>query len=328
MHSFEFGRIITRRVQLLAIVTLVVLAGCGKDEPRSEPGRIDSVTAGEEFLLPAMEDGRRLDTVIAVDGAAPHGARLVLSLGADTLRPANARADLLQLFVYDPAAHGYRVAVADTLRWITAVSRRDLTGDGLAEIVVMSDAGGTDAVATRGVTIYAPTQNGLRTLYSARNGDPSFAVDAVHGDQLVMVRNEIWPDFASHADAVEYISDVLAYRNGVFTSVRREHAGIFIDQANAALAEYGRLRPQFAADTLKPKPDSSATPDSLTVTDSLSDTVHPLFMKGALAMLSFGCAGQARSVRAFWASESDYLETRLPRVQFAELRAIYERLAL
>jgi hypothetical protein len=184
--------------------------------------------------------------------------------------------------------------------------------------VVDTHSGGNDIVASKGLMIFSGEGGSIRAVYSSSYGDPTLTPMEHAKGEAVLLHDELWPEFASHVDAVEYLSDVLAFSGEGYASIRHEQGHRFADEAAKYLREYREERGKFKGDTVVAA-SAGARPES-------SFAMHPLFSPAALAMLSFGTGGDLRSLRAFWGSERDYLMRRLPSNQFDELDAIYRRM--
>lgn len=311
---------------LLAFLLVSLIAGgCSDREKRPDdpPARRDTVHVYNDtlFHLPEFSDGRRLDTTLTADldgdGRDEH---IVTSIAPDSILPPGSRADRLQIFSYDPASRRHAEVLIDSLDWASSIELRDVTGDGLPELIVRTYAGGNDPVASNGLAIYSGDGGSIRATFKRASGDPVLArIENMQGEG-VMVHEELWPDFAAHVDATEYLSEILAFRDGGYVSVRKEQRRIFEGAAEKFLKNYGELRGRFIADT------AAVTGGGVAGTPATIDGVHPLFNPAALVMLSFGYGGDLRSLRSFWSSERDYLLARLPAAQTAELDAIYARM--
>ncbi len=317
-----------------AILTLLLAAaGCGRTEqvPPGEAGRIDSVVAGTEFRAPAIAPPARLDTVLAID-MAPGGKPeyVVASIRPDSARPRTALADRLAFYRYDSSARAYTLALADSMLWAVRFETRDVTGDGAPDLVVFTDGAGTDAIATRGMIVYTASHGRIGRLLRLDHGRPAFGGTAPDGAVTIFLYNELWPSFASHAQAVEYLDDILVCRDGTFASARTAWNAPLLEQADSALARYRLLRPQFRTDTLRPA-DSLQAHDSAAAgrhdsVEALPAGPHPLFTEAALVMISCGRALRAERVRSFWRAEAEYLRRRIPPEQFTELQSIQARM--
>lgn len=311
---------------LLPILYSLLASGCSDAEkrPHDPPPHVDPAAAVVDdtlFHAPDFGEGRRLDTVMTADldgnGRAEY---IVTSIAPDTLLHAGGRADLVQIFSYDPAARRYTQVIGDTMNWASSLELRDVTGDGLPELLVPTYSGGNDLVASNGLTIFSGEGGRIRPVFQRPDGDPVLVTIEHARGEGVVVHDELWPAFAAHADAVEYRSDILAFRDEGYVSIRREQSHRFAREAESYLGEYRNARGRFMGDTI------AVTGTSAPSSSPTLDGMHPLFRPAALAMLSFGTAADLRSLRSFWTSEREYLLRRLPPDQFAELDAIYTRM--
>jgi hypothetical protein len=198
---------------------------------------------------------------------------------------------------------------------------RDVTGDGRADLVIFTGGGGNDMVASNGLEIISWQRDSLRVVYGSDHGDPELqGQPGVHG-LLILNHQELWPPRGSHADVVEYVSDILAFRNGTFTSVRKEQSQLFMSYVNGYIAAYRAARDEHAGDTLRTASDSLRLADSLAA--EASETPSPLYVQPALALISLELANQPRMIRSFWSSERDYIRRRIPASDFQHLETIY-----
>lgn len=306
------------RTSLPVIFTLLLLSlsGC-RDEPAVRDAT--DTTAGVydmTFPQPKFAGGRMLDTIMNVD--LDNDGRLeyiVTSIQKDGFAPSTARADHIALYRFDTLAKQFVTVSDDSLMWITELRLRDVTGDRLPDLVVNVDAGGNDLTASAGLYIYSGDGGKVRTIFHADNGDPQLAtLEGIHGD-AVLLHDELWPDFASHAEAAPYVADILVYKGNSFVSARREHERYFMQEADRYLTEYRTARGEAP-----PTESGSDAPtfDSVTTTYEMR-----LFTPAALALIAFGHADNGRALRSFWDSERDYLQSRLSPPQFAALDSMY-----
>jgi len=299
---------------ILFALSVLLLYGC-RDEPAQR--NATDTTAGVydlTFPQPRFSDGRTLDTVMNVD--LDDDGRLeyiVTSIHRDDFVPPTARADMIELYRFDTVTKEYRAVSVDSLMWITDLELRDVTDDRLPDLVVRTNSGGNDPTASIGMYIYSGDGGRIRTIFHADDGDPELAtLEGIRGDAILR-HSELWPDFAPHAAAVPYVDDILAYKGNAYTSVRGEHGGYFMREANRYLSDY-----QTARTMQQPPRTDSLELDSLTETYQMG-----LFTPAALTILSFHSAGNGQALRSFWDSEHSYLQSRLAPSQFAALDSMY-----
>lgn len=319
---------LTRLVALLLPGIALLFGGCREDEPRQPVprGGDSSEIYDLTFPPPTFGEGRKLDTILAIDlsgnGRVDY---LVSSLALEGYFPPGTRADLVQIYQFDTATRSYRVVAADSIEWIESLELRDLTGDRTPEIVSRIHSGGNDPVASIGMTIYSGDGGAIRPVFRSRRGMPSFVDLSGNTVQAIVTHGELWPLFATHADAIVYIDDLFAWRNGRYVSVREERADFFMKLAESTLAGYRDLRKTVDTTRLRAAADSLAA-DSL-VTSAVDTAGYRadmnLFNAAALSILYLQRAAAARSLVSFWSSERNFLQSALPTVFYQELEAIY-----
>jgi hypothetical protein len=320
----------------LLLAALLLFNGCRPEEAGEEPGS-DSTEASSaliydlSFREPTFENGRQLDSVIAVDldddGRVEY---MVSSLGTAGFRPADARADLLEIYRFDTVSRSWQIAVQDSVEWATDFSLDDVTGDNTPELVVRTYSGGNDVVASSGLRVYSKSDHGIKPIFRASNGAPEFrSVERLAG-RAIVVFDEIWPMFSSHADALIYPSQLYGYRDGQYRDVGADYGDFFMKKMPEIMRGYRQLREELrkqesygnAVDTAgNPTSGTHASADD---DDELGmDRETQLFNQAALAIVTMRNGSARRSLLAFWDSEREFLKRHLPEPYYDELTTIY-----
>lgn len=299
-------------------------SGCREEEPRQPVprGGDSSEVYDLSFPTPTFGDDRKLDTVLAIDltgnGRVDY---IVSSLGAAGYFPPGTRSDLVQIYQFDTAARRYRVVATDSIEWVESFELVDLTGDRTPELVSRLHSGGNDPVASTGMTIYSGSGGPLRPVFRSRRGMPAFVTLSGNSAQAIVTHGELWPLFATHADAVIYVDDLFAWRDGRYISVRDERSDFFMKLADSTLGGYRDLRKTADTTTLPPVVDSLAPAPAVDTAGYRADMA--LFNAAATSILYLQRANAARSLVSFWSSEREFLERVLPPAFFQELETIY-----
>ena len=308
---------------LLPVVLLLVVGGCREDEPRQPVTRSgdSSEIYDLSFPTPTFEADRNLDTILAIDLTGTGRLEYVVSsLGSGEYFPPGTRADLVQIYQFDTASRSYRVVATDSIEWVETFELMDLTGDRSPELISRLHSGGNDPVASMGMTIYSGSDGPLRPIFRSRRGMPSFVRLTGNEAQAIVTHGELWPLFATHADAVIYVDDLFAWRNGRYISVREERSDFFMKLADSSLARYRDLRK--TADTASAsQPVDSLAPAAIDTAGYDADM--RLFNSAAVSILYLQRANAARYLLTFWSSERQFLERVLPLAFYQELEAIY-----
>jgi hypothetical protein len=295
------------------LFTAALLAvGCSRSDRRPEEPDQSMMTIHDSiFHPPQFPQGRTLDTVMALDfdGRGRQEYVVTSRTGAPDSIP-GARADLVQIFSYDSLAHAFRAVLVDSLIGVHDMFLRDLTGDGVPEVVVTTDGGGNDPIASRGLAVYSGSGGTIRTIFQRLDGDPELTTMRDADGPVIVTHDLYWPDFVPHVGARAYANDLLAFKGDRFVSVRADHPKFFLAEAQKYLDEYRHVRDSVTRDTA----DFDAADD---------DEKIVLGSPAALAMLSLRLAGAQASLRSFWDSEKDFLGRRLSEDYMDDLSAIY-----
>lgn len=270
-------------------------------------GSSQTMTTGDpSFHLPHLPPGRTLDTVVAINLDGRDGNEYVVISHTDE-SPFGRNRTRIQVFAYDTRMHAFRIVVSGSAFRVDSLELRDLTGDGIPEVVALLDEGGNDEVATMGMAVYSGHGGRFRTIFKSLRGNPQPTILG-SGRPAILYYQKHWPRFVAHVFAEPYVSDIFAVRNGAFVSVKREHPEVFLADAEDYLDQYRSTR------------DSTAvTADSTSSTDGLQ-----LLIPAKLVMTSFRLAGARASLRTFWDSERAFLRRRLRKEFFDYLVDVYE----
>jgi hypothetical protein len=325
----------------MAALVATIIAACGEREMRPEEPRPIPSSGAPPFHPPSYAAGRRIDSIAMVRIGAGRTPAFVVGSRNDSAT-GTGRFDLVEIFGYDSLARKWVRLLSDSVAGAQRIDLRDITGDGFEEVVVPLTSGGNEPVSTFGMNVYSAHGGATRRVFRSTWQDPHF--DSIPGipGSVITVRRALWPLFAPRADALVYVDDVFAYRDGRFRSVLTEARRHFSDAADRALAAYRPLRDSIARQLEVARRAMTARRDSLaragvdpeieaeidTVElDSISyDHEIRLFHACALVMINEVKAGDERAARTFWSQQQAFLRSALSEEQFDELAAFSDKL--
>lgn len=288
----------------LVLLSFLALAsaGCGPEKPErpQEPGAAAPDTT---FHPPTYPAGRSVDTVLTLSLGAGRAPAYFVASSNDTASGRLGRSDLVEVFVYDPPLRRYAKLLSDSVEAATGISVQEVTGGGTPEVVVPLRQSGNDPITSNGLNVYSADDGAVRAVFRSRWMNPRLdTLSGYYGDVICLSR-EVWPLFATHADAETYVDDVYAYEQGLYRSVARKIPGFFRERALEQRRRFRELR-----DTL--------LPDSTTYAQQVV-----LFRSAALAILNFVKANAIGEARRFWNMQRAYLAVALRPEQYDELEA-------
>ncbi|MES2764978.1 MAG: hypothetical protein V4642_03865 [Bacteroidota bacterium] len=155
-----------RRIWLLSLLFIAVI-GC-RDTTQSDPVPFKAIQQ-PEFVIPPVYAQSQYQIVRAdLDN---NGYEDILVLLSN--RPAGERGfDSLFVFQYDTTAKSFNKTFGSYFDRGQRIEVSSITDDLQPDILVYTDAGGTSATASRGLTILSPGPSGLNVLRTFSDGRP------------------------------------------------------------------------------------------------------------------------------------------------------------
>jgi hypothetical protein len=186
-----------------------------------------------------------------------------------------------------------------------ALQTRDVTGDGVSDILALLDAGGNTPVSSRGMHVYGRGREGkLSLLFATENGNPEFRDIDADGCMELLVSDEYWGP-GPHSDVIGFVRAVYVFNGVYYAADNARHAAWFG-------GEIDRLR--RAHDALFRK--AASTPAMET----------QLYTATAELLLWQWARGGATAVRDFWRGQRKRFGERLSADRMDDLETMVEDL--
>ncbi|MDH7515192.1 MAG: hypothetical protein QHI48_04880 [Bacteroidota bacterium] len=283
----------------------LVFPGCGRHgSPAKEEAMLHETAAGpfrpydstrvivDSIRMDLNRDGKSEFVVTSYDATMPW----------DPLLPA--RFDRLEIFTLDPRRGGFRSAFVDPVENGASVSVEDVTKNGMLEIVVRTDAGGNDPIASTGLAVYGCRSDGSFTvLFVSTEGAPE--IKDIDGDARpeILVTGQYW-GVTPHADVLVFTAEIHRFDGEKFVEDNRAYAAYFDAEISRARAEYERLK------SAKVQRDAEA-----------SERLYRAFASLALWVVA---KGDLYGLRTLWNNERQMLAARLSQDQFDDLDGLVQ----
>jgi hypothetical protein len=192
-------------------LAMALLAACGRRETAAPP-RPGPPAAGPFRPYDSTRvvmDSLRAD--VAGDSLAEW---IITSRTADGGAPGF---DRVEVFALDAGAGRWRSLFVDPVNDGARLLLRDVTGDGRDEVVVETDGGGNDPLASRGMDVYGRRNDGAFTvLFFAAEGAPELRDLDGDGRPEILLTAE-YAGLMPRAEGITYTSGVYAYDGAAFT---------------------------------------------------------------------------------------------------------------
>jgi|GEM_PF-3935881 len=314
---------------IAVLLALTLVTGCADRTPQVPTGRpaVDSESSREEavvaeFPVPAFEEGRTLDTIIRTDDGR---IVAVASIRRDSLTPQRARADRIELFAWNSADRAFAPVDQQGFHWVHSY-RLLSAGAGRRSpvLLVFTDGGGNDPLATRGATIITlriPVIPSLRLSHGAPESV------AARDTLLLLARARFLPPLAGVHNGYEYVDAIVRLEGDSLRDVRNETgAAIVQGQSRTALERYQqaiRLYGGFRYHAPLVITDSTAEDSAMAqAVGGAPQQPSPLCLPAAEALIALERAGNREERDRFWKRERPRLRPAMSPVELAALDSL------
>ncbi len=248
-----------------------------------------------------MYDGGTIITDSLALPAFPGTGAAVLVLTRDTTAGSVSSAhdfDRIEFFRRDSVAAAWVPVFTDPVDGGHAVELRDVTGDGMRDVLVHTRLPDADTVAGRGLAIYAPTPaGGVALVFTASDGAPVPVEHPGVTGCVIRVAGSHTPPVEG-ARPVRYIAGAWEYVNGEY--VFSEALTVTLSQA-----ERDALTGRLEALLRQPRPDAARLYDCT-----------------AALLLQLGSAGMDDALRLLWQRHGTRITALLPGVLADDVREL------
>lgn len=284
------------------MLAALVLAACGDTPSRSSGARSSSAQHGDSATLPTEQRVivARVEVDVTGDGIEES------IFGTRTASEATEHAEYFdRVEILRDIDTKPRQLFIDVVDNGFALQARDVTGDGVSDILALLDAGGNTPVSSRGMHVYGRGREGkLSLLFATENGNPEFRDIDADGCMEILVSDEYWGP-GPHSDVIGFVRAVYSFNGVYYTADNARHTSWFA-------GEIDRLR--RAHDALFRKAASAPSLDA------------QLYTATAELLLWQWARGGATAVRDFWRGQRRRYSERLSADRMDDLESMVEDL--
>jgi len=201
--------------------------------------------------------------------------------------------------VFAKEGYHFKSLFVDPVESGVRLSFDDMTQNGTVDIIVSTDAGGNDPIASRGLNVYGfRTDGALTVLFYAQAGDPEIKDLNKDGTPEILVFGE-YAGIMSHADMIGYTEGIYTFDGQAFTEENLSFTSYFDYHIGKKRAEYQKLK----AAKRKDGEEQSAQ----------------LYRAFAAWLLWLSSKGVNTEIRRTWEAEKSFLMDKVSPVQYEDL---------
>jgi len=129
------------------------------------------------------------------------------------------------------------VLFTDVVDYGVALSSRDVTGDGILNLIAELDAGGNTPITSQGMHVYGLTMSGrISLLFHIDNGAPEFHDLDNDGCLEILVSDQYW-GLAPHSESIGFVRGVYYFTGSMYVKDNKRFSAWF----DSALAQRRRM---------------------------------------------------------------------------------------
>lgn len=256
-----------------------------------------------EFVV--QEDSSRIVVATGTIALRDTSRKLSLVFWRDTSSSVPEYSDMFShVDCYSPVNDHYVQTSSLTVPNGVGFEYRDVTGDGVNEIIIHVSTGGNDAVTSEGLLLFSATASGeLTKLFERSDGAPVLRDLNDDGIEEILVEDE-YIGKLPHRMVIEFTSDIYSFDGKRYVRTRDERLA-----ETATLALFEQAKRDY--ETLR-------TPQN----DSLVKEALNRYQAAARVLVLAHAMGDPRLAQAFWNIEGGALSTMIPEEYTVELESL------
>lgn len=210
--------------------------------------------------------------------------------------------DMIQVFALDSSGSNYVKILSDTVDYSVACDYRDLQNNGWKQVLIKTNTGGNNPMASSGMFIYNMSgKDSIKLVKYLDYGDPEIKDINMDGKKEILVKDYYW-GVMTHIDVINFVKDIYVMENGELMRRNSAYGDFFDEKINEAKKEYDKTKSEIQSG-IKIRP-----------------TEYPLYSEAIEIIVNYWSKNDGDNLKKFWDEEYTFLKSSLPEDQFIDLQ--------
>ena len=210
--------------------------------------------------------------------------------------------DMIQVFALDSSGNNYVKILSDTVDYSVTCDYRDLRNDGRKQVLIKTNTGGNNPLASSGLFIYnMNVKDSLELIEYLDFGDPEVMDINKDGVDEIVVQDYYW-GIMTHIDVINFVKDIYVMEKGELVRRNSAYGDFFDEKINEAKKKYDKTKSKIQSG-IKIRP-----------------TEYPLYSEAVEIAVNYWSKNDGDNLKKFWDKEYFFLESNLPEDQFVDLQ--------
>ncbi len=290
-HSVAFG---------VLFVLILFTEGC-KKSPDSDRVKKQTVENPDQFVVPYDSSRIVRNTYQRTLNRYNKKYFIVTSIDSQYRKVVTPRSvfNRIEVFTYDSIRHRFITMFVDVFENGQAIEFRDITHDGIEEIIVHRNSGGENPTVSIGLNVYSWTaERTMETLFLSDDGNPIMCdLDKDKIDEILVT--DRYTGVMPESDAITYTTAIYAFDSEHYSLSNSGFFSYFKTYIVSAQKKYERMKRKIARID--------------------NDGGFPLYREFVEWMLWVTASGKTKVVKTVWEKEKSFLQNYLPDEQYDDL---------
>ena len=210
--------------------------------------------------------------------------------------------DMLQVFTLDSSESNYTKILSDTVDYSVSCSFKDLRNDGYKQVIVKTNIGGNNVIASAGMVIYNMNKkDSIKLIKRIEYGDPEIMDINKDGVNEIVVQDYYW-GILTHEDVINFVKDIYVMKDNDLERRNSDYKDFFDEKINEAQAKYKAIKQKIQSGV------------------KISPTEYPLYSEAVEVIVNYWSKEDSFNLKKFWDEEFSFLKNSLPEDQFIDLQ--------
>jgi len=209
--------------------------------------------------------------------------------------------DMIEVFALDSTKKFFSKILSDTVDYSKDYSFQKLGSDPSRQIIITTNYGGNNDVASKGMVIYdMPSQHYIKLVKYFDTGAPEIKEILDDGKKEILV-SDIYYGVMPQVSAINFVKEIYKFQNGDLVQSNREFAKFYDDKIKELLEKYYGMKRKVEMGM------------------QLADLSYPLYREAAEVVVNFYAKGDIAGLKKFWDEEKDSLKKNIPNDEYTDL---------
>jgi hypothetical protein len=209
--------------------------------------------------------------------------------------------DMMEIFSLDKEKSKFKKIFSDTVDYSTEIMFEDLDKTGFRQILVKTNSGGNDEIASDGMFVFGMNEEGsVKLINYFDTGNPELKDLKNNGIKQILVSDEYW-GVMPQVNVITFVKDIYSLENGMLVIKNSDYPEFYTEKIKELKERYYGVKRKVEMGM------------------QLSDLSYPLYREALEVIVNCYAKGDMKELGLFWKEEKESLKKNIPQDEFTDL---------